>query len=111
MLSIVNYSELSRVHFSLVTLQTIEELSVLSIEHPHELVLAARDQDIALWVPLKEIQVLTWAVFKGTLELKILHIPHPDLVVHASSCQQTAIMIELNELYCLSVTRKVFMYD
>lgn len=105
MLSIIVYRELRRVYFSGVPLQTVNKLSILSIQQPNQEILATCDEYVALWVPFQKVHILAGPVFHDVLEFEVIFgIPDPNLIVHSASGEQLRIMIKLNELYGLSMT-------
>ena len=91
-------------------LQAVDELPILSIEHPDKEIFTTCDKNITFRMPFQKIHVLTGPILKCTFEREIIVcIPDPNLIVHASSCHQLAIMIELYELYSLCMSRQMLM--
>jgi hypothetical protein len=101
--------ELTRVHLTHVSLEAVDELAILPIEHPYELVLATCHEHITLRMPLQEVQVLTRTILESALEVKGVCVPDADLIVHASCRKVLAIVIELDELHRLSMSWQVLV--
>ena len=108
-LASIDLRELTRVDLTHVPLEAVDELAILPIEHPHELVLATCHEHIALRVPLQEVQILARSVLEGALEVKGVCVPDTDLIVHASCRKVLAIVIKLDELHGLSMSRQVLV--
>jgi hypothetical protein len=94
-----------------MTLKTVHKLTISPVEHPHEEVLAAGDQDIPFWMPLKEVEILIWSVLKRTLQLHCVRIPYAYLIVHTACSKQLAVMVEFEELHSLGVARQLLYQD
>ena len=112
MLSLINNSKLSRENIALMSSQAVDELPSRPVEHPYQEILAPSDNDVALWMPLQEVEVFIRPVSQRALKLEVfLNIPYTYLIVHATCGKQLSIVIELQEFYGLCMSWQVLKQD
>ena len=112
MLPLINNSKLSRENIALMSSQAVDELPSRPVEHPYQEILAPSDNDVALWMPLQEVEVFIRPVSQRALKLEVfLNIPYTYLIVHATCGKQLSIVIELQEFYGLCMSWQVLKQD